>query len=133
MLDGKDLKSIRQEDLAIQLGMLFQEGMNTMPATVFETIMLGRHPHMQSILRDDPADIEIARKAMADLELSDMADRQIGTLSGGELQRLALAMLITQQPNIYLLDEPSNHLDIAFQVKMLALLQRKMKESLNYI
>lgn len=92
------------------------------------SVLLGRHPHVQTLLRDDPADIEIAKKVLNDLDLEEFSERQVDTLSGGERQRLALAMLMAQTPRLFLLDEPSNHLDVAFQVKLLSVLEKRMAE-----
>ena len=92
------------------------------------SVLLGRHPHVQTLLRDDPADIEIAKKVLNDLDLEEFSERQVDTLSGGERQRLALAMLMAQTPRLFRLDEPSNHLDVAFQVKLLSVLENRMAE-----
>lgn len=128
LLNGTDIHSLSRRQLATHIGMLFQEGMDTLPATVMETVMLGRHPHNQSLLMDSVDDLAIARKALQTFDLMDLADRQIETLSGGEQQRLALAMLITQQPEFYLLDEPSNHLDVAFQIRLLSTLENTAQQ-----
>lgn len=122
LIEGSDLDGLGRRELAIRVGMLFQEGSNSLPATVLETAMLGRHPHSQSILGDDADDLAVARNALAAFDLAELSQRQVDSLSGGEKQRLALAMLIAQQPRLYLLDEPSNHLDIAFQTRMLSIL-----------
>lgn len=116
----RNCRDIARRELATRVGMLFQEGVGSLPATVLETVMLGRHPHASSLLSDSDADIAAARHAMAAFDLTDLAERQVETLSGGEQQRLALAMLIAQQPDLYLLDEPNNHLDVAFQVRLLS-------------
>ena len=128
LIDGNALKDIPRRQLAAAVGILFQHGISELPATVMETVLLGRHPHVQSLLRDDPEDLKIAADALQDLKLSNLADRQVDTLSGGERQRLALAMLIAQTPGLFLMDEPSNHLDLVFQVELLALLDRKLKQ-----
>ncbi len=128
VINGKNINDTPRQELASIVGILFQEGISVLPATVIETVMLGRHPHVQSLLIDDPADIEIATNALQDLDLEDFADRQVDTLSGGERQRLALAMLIAQTPKLFLLDEPSNHLDVAFQVKLLSVLEKRLNE-----
>ena len=125
---GTRLADTSRRELSCRVGMLFQEGVDVLPATVMETVMLGRYPHSRSWLSDDQADVEIARAALAELDLESFAERQLDTLSGGERQRLALAMLIAQQPELYLLDEPSNHLDVAFQTRLLGLLQNKLKD-----
>tara|TARA_B110000858_G_scaffold179560_1_gene216335 strand:+ start:9138 stop:9905 length:768 start_codon:yes stop_codon:yes gene_type:complete len=128
-LDGHSVYDLKQRTLASKVGILFQQGIEALPATVFETVMLGRHPHTQSLLWDDKKDIEIAENALAAFDLDQLKERAVDTLSGGELQRLALAMLLAQTPQLFLLDEPSNHLDVAFQVKLLSVLTNKIAET----
>ena len=128
-LDGHSVHGLKPRELASKVGILFQQGIETMPATVFETVMLGRHPHTQSLLWDEQQDIEIAENALAAFELDRLKERAVNTLSGGEQQRLALAMLLAQTPELFLLDEPSNHLDVAFQVKLLSVLTDKIAET----
>ena len=127
-LNDANIKELRRSELAREIGILFQDGLETLPSTVLETVMLGRHPHVQSLFKDDSNDIAIAQKALADFSLQDIQDRQINSLSGGEKQRVAIAMLTTQSPNMYLLDEPSNHLDIAYQMDILNILLRRLTE-----
>ena len=127
-INEKNIADTPRRELASTTGILFQEGISAVPATVIETVMLGRHPHVQSLLKDDAADIEIATNALRDLDLEDFSQRQVDTLSGGERQRLALAMLLAQTPKLFLLDEPSNHLDVAFQVKLLSVLEKRLSE-----
>ena len=128
-LDGVSVYDLKQRELASKVGILFQHGIEALPATVFETVMLGRHPHTQSLLWDDQNDIEIAESALTAFDLDRLKNRAVDTLSGGELQRLALAMLLAQTPQLFLLDEPSNHLDVAFQVKLLTVLTNKVAET----
>lgn len=117
---GNDITAIARRELATRVGMLFQEGMDTLPASVLETVMLGRHPHNKSLFNDSEEDKQIALQALRSFDLEDYSKRKLDTLSGGEQQRLALAMLYTQRPDLYLLDEPSNHLDVAFQIRLLS-------------
>jgi len=127
-LNDTNVKEFRRSELAREIGILFQDGLETLPSTVLETVMLGRHPHVQSLFKDNSDDIAIAQKALADFSLQEIQDRQINSLSGGEKQRVAIAMLTTQSPNMYLLDEPSNHLDIAYQMDILNTLLRRLTE-----
>ena len=127
-LNDANIKELRRSELAREIGILFQNGLETLPSTVLETVMLGRHPHVQSLFKDDSDDIAIAQKALADFSLQEIQNRQINSLSGGEKQRVAIAMLTTQSPNMYLLDEPSNHLDIAYQMDILNILLRRLTE-----
>jgi len=116
---GQPVTELGRRELSHRIGMLFQEGVDVLPATVMETVLLGRYPHSRGWLTDDASDLAIAKSALSDLDLEAFAKRKLATLSGGERQRLALAMLIAQQPELYLLDEPSNHLDVAFQTRLL--------------
>lgn len=128
-LDQKNIHELKARDLASKVGILFQQGIEALPATVFETVILGRHPHTQSLLWDNEKDIKIAQNALMAFDLDQLQERTVDTLSGGELQRLALAMLLAQTPQLFLLDEPSNHLDVAFQVKLLSVLTNKVAEN----
>lgn len=127
-LDEQNVSQLSQRELAQKIGILFQQGIEALPATVFETVMLGRHPHIQSLFWDEARDIEIAEQALAAFELETLRERGVDTLSGGEQQRLALALLLAQTPQIFLLDEPSNHLDVAFQVKLLSVFTNKLAD-----
>ena len=125
-LEGKSLAALGGKPLARRIGLLFQQGLPAMPKTVFETAMLGRYPHHQSLWKDDPEDIMVVENALRDFDLAHLSARSIQSLSGGEAQRLALAQLVTQAPSLYLLDEPSNHLDLAHQLKGLQRLKSKV-------
>jgi iron complex transport system ATP-binding protein len=122
LLQGVALNAWSRKSLATRLGMLFQSSSDEMPASVEETVLLGRHPHLPDWQWEGAQDQALARAALADVGLQAMAGREVASLSGGERQRLALAMLLAQQPQLYLLDEPGNHLDIAYQVSALQLL-----------
>src|SRR5690606_20877040 len=82
-----------------------------------------RHPHLDRWSWESAADTAIAATALARVGLADFAQRSVQTLSGGERQRLAIATLLVQQPDLYLLDEPLNHLDLNHAMATLALLR----------
>ena len=128
-LGGMDINTITRRQLAREMGLLFQEGDSNMPATVLETVLLGRHPYSQNLLWDSEADIRLCRDTLALVGLADLHQRQVSTLSGGEKQRLAIALLLAQSPTIMLLDEPSNHLDIDYQIRLLELLSGRARSS----
>ena len=72
-----------------------------------ETALVGRHPHLSAWGRETRADRALARQALDDVGLADLAERSCMDLSGGESRRLALATLLVQNPAIMLLDEPN--------------------------
>lgn len=102
-------------------GVLPQQQNDPFPSTVLETALVGRHPHLGRWDWESTADRAIARQALAAVGLADFAEREVHTLSGGERQRLAVAQLLTQQPQLFLLDEPLTHLDLAHQVSVMDL------------
>jgi iron complex transport system ATP-binding protein len=105
-------------------GLLAQSQSDAFPASVMETALIGRHPHLGRWAWEDSADEKIARNALKAVGLAGLEQREVHTLSGGERQRLAIATLLTQQPLLYLLDEPLAHLDLNHQIAMLDLVRR---------
>jgi iron complex transport system ATP-binding protein len=127
-LDGMALSAQPRRSIARRLGLLPQDNHDAFPATVFETALLGRHPHLSPWGWESVEDHSLARTALAQVGLADWDERRIDTLSGGERRRLAVATLLTQAPNIMLLDEPTNHLDLHHQIELLKLLSRQAQE-----
>ena len=115
----------QQRQLARQRGYLAQRQNDPFPATVLETALVGRHPHLGRWDWESPADRRIAASALERLELGELSERDVQTLSGGERQRLAVAQLLTQQARLYLLDEPLAHLDLAHQVSVMELFRQQ--------
>jgi len=125
---GENINAIPAQQLAQLRGFLFQECNDPFSATVMETVLIGRHPHLKSWQWESANDIDIANAALAEAGLSDLAHRIVTTLSGGERRRLALATLLTQQPRLFFLDEPTNHLDLQHQIQMMQLLTQRAKK-----
>ncbi len=111
-----------------KLGLLLQDSNDIFPSTVLETVMIGRHPHLKFWEMESQGDFELARRALTDVSLEGVQDRQVDTLSGGERRRLAIATLLVQNPELFLLDEPTNHLDMRYQITLLEMLIRKANE-----
>ncbi len=120
---GKALDQLSRRQIARHLGFLAQDNEDPYPATVIETALIGRHPHIDFWRWESASDRVRAHKALRAVGLADAADRQVATLSGGERRRLAIATLLSQAPRAYLLDEPLEALDLAFQVRLLRLLR----------
>ncbi len=125
-IQGSDLSKLKQREIAQRIGLLFQDQIDALPASVLETALLGRHPHARGRLFDNEADLVSARESLSRLGLLELETREVSSLSGGERQRLALATLLAQKPNLLLLDEPSNHLDLGFQTNLIELLRREV-------
>jgi iron complex transport system ATP-binding protein len=126
-LDGMRIRDLPRRERARQLGILFQETPPGFPATVLETILSGRHPHLGFWEQEGAADIETAQQALAAVGLEGFAERNVTTLSGGERRRMELATLLAQDPSVCLLDEPVNHLDPHYQVLLLRLVSERVR------
>jgi len=87
-------------------------------------VMLGRNPHLGLLQWESKEDFNIARKSMSLTEIDYLSRRKLGEISGGERQRAMLALAITQQSPIMLLDEPTSNLDIYHQIKIMKLIKK---------
>lgn len=128
LLDGKSYAEHGLRAAARLRGWLGQDRSDPFASTVLETVLTGRHPHLDRWSWESGADADIARAALAAMSLAGMEEREIHTLSGGERQRAAIATLLAQQPRLYLLDEPLAHLDLNHQIATLELLTRRSQD-----
>ena len=126
-LNGNNISDVDPRQIAMSLALLPQYTDDIFPATVFDTVMIGRHPHIGRFRWESNDDQEIARDALRQVDLGDLASRDVNTLSGGERRRLAVAQVLTQSPRIYLLDEPTNHLDPQHQLDVLQIFTNKAR------
>jgi iron complex transport system ATP-binding protein len=118
-LNATPLCQLSRRQVAQKLGVVFQHYEDNFPATVLETVLQGRHPHLHSWQWESAEDHRIARHAIAQLGLSGYETRNIQTLSGGERQRVSIAALLAQETGLLLLDEPTNHLDLHHRLQVL--------------
>jgi iron complex transport system ATP-binding protein len=121
LLGDTPYTSLSRRVVAQRLGLLPQDLEDAFVTTVMETVLIGRHPHLALWQWESAADEAIARRALAQVEMSEFIARRTNTLSGGEQRRVAVAALLAQQVQAYLLDEPTNHLDPHHQLAVLGL------------
>jgi iron complex transport system ATP-binding protein len=119
-LDERALSTLNAGARARAIGLLLQEEPLEFWGSVLEYAGLGRYPHRRVRLAAEPGNDTIAHEQVDLLELGALAARPLATLSGGERQRARLALVLTQQPVYYLLDEPLQHLDLRHQARVLA-------------
>ena len=120
LLDGMPLKNLSRRHIAQRLGLLMQQSEDGLPATVLETALIGRHPHIDFWRWESHNDVNIARRALKLTGLDGLEQRSQTQLSGGERRRLDIATVLTQDPRVLLLDEPSQQLDLHHQLALLS-------------
>ncbi len=127
-LEGRELRRWKRRDLGLKVGLLPQRTIVSFPFAVCDLIDLGRLPHRQSFerrrRRDDDRIVEAARAVGVEALLF----RPVTELSGGESQRVMIAMLLVQDPAVFLLDEPTSALDPCQAVRVLGLLRHLARE-----
>ena len=119
-LDGQEILNLNRKSVARRVGMMQQHTVYVFDASVLQTVLTGRHPHLGNWQRESSVDVAKAQSAINQLGLDGLENRSVTQLSGGEARRLAFATLLVQEPDIMLLDEPSNHLDLKHQVSIMS-------------
>ncbi|KPN22000.1 ABC transporter ATP-binding protein [Arthrobacter sp. Edens01] len=125
-VDGLDVSSAPGKDLARKMAILRQDNHLTVRLTVRDLVGFGRYPHNGG--RPTSVCREKIGQAMAFLDLTELADRFVDELSGGQRQRAFIAMVLAQDTDYLLLDEPLNNLDMKHSVEMMRLLRRLTDE-----
>jgi iron complex transport system ATP-binding protein len=128
-LDGRETSTLGRTELARLLAVVPQEPATPPWMTVGEYVLLGRTPHLGALAKEGTRDREATARALVRLDLLPYRDRALGTLSGGEKQRVVVARALAQEARIVLLDEPTASLDIGHQQQALELLDALRGES----
>jgi iron complex transport system ATP-binding protein len=128
-LDGRAVGELSRSELARLVAVVPQEPSTPPWMTVAEYVLLGRTPHLGPLAKEGARDRDAAARALGRLDLLPFAGRRLGTLSGGEKQRVVVARALAQEARIVLLDEPTAALDIGHQQQALDLLDGLRGES----
>lgn len=128
-LENKNIRAYRPAQLARKIGVLAQNNYAGYAYTVEEVVGLGRYAHSAGFLsaKDDGGRQHI-EDALALTGLTALRDHSVLTLSGGELQRTFLAQVLAQDPQILILDEPANHLDLVYQKHIFSLIRQWLQQ-----
>jgi iron complex transport system ATP-binding protein len=122
-MDGRELSGMSRRQVARVVGLVPQQTKMTAQITVYDAVALGRLPHQDLTGKLLQEDEKLIQDAVTRTELDGLLLREVSQLSGGEAQRVAVAMVLAQAPSVFLLDEPSSALDPRHTVKVFSLLR----------
>ena len=127
-LNGLNLRHLKRKAVAQKVAMVPQQFHMPFAFRVEEVVVLGRTPFLKMLSDGGRRERDIVSQAIEAIGVKPLAQRFFNELSGGERQKVILAMAIAQQPQLLLLDEPTAHLDISHQVEILQLMRNLNKE-----
>lgn len=127
-ISGRALATLSRPAIARHVAVVPQALETLFPFSVREIVALGRTARLDAFGRAGPQDAAAVARALELLDLTPLADRRIDQISGGERQRVVLAMALAQEAPVLLLDEPTVHLDPAHQLATIALVRRLARE-----
>lgn len=122
LVDKDNVKQMKSNDFSKRVSILKQSNFMNVRLTIRELVSFGRFPHSRGRLTAE--DLRIVNQAMDYMDLMDMQDDYLDELSGGQRQRAFIAMVIAQDTDYILLDEPLNNLDMKHSVQIMKILRR---------
>ncbi|MFH1153885.1 MAG: ABC transporter ATP-binding protein [Pseudomonadota bacterium] len=125
-INGRNILSMQRRQIAQSLGYVPQAIPSRFSASVFETVLTGRRPHIS--WRPSTRDLDVTAQVMTSLNLDDLAMRDMARLSGGQAQKVLLARALVQETPYLLLDEPTSNLDLRHQLEMLEIIAQLSRE-----
>jgi iron complex transport system ATP-binding protein len=123
-LNNMDISHLSRSQVAKVVGYVPQIHQPAFPFSVLDAVLVGRTPHLGLLESPKPEDVRIADQVIQSLGISHLREKPYTQLSGGERQLVIFARVLTQQPALLLLDEPTSHLDFGNQIRLLRVVKK---------
>jgi iron complex transport system ATP-binding protein len=132
-VDGRAVDAWTRRDLARAVGVVSQRESIAFPLTTRELVAMGRYPHLGPLAPEAEIDRAAVARALEACHLGQLAERDVGTLSGGELQRARFARALATEPRALVLDEPTAGLDIRHEMELLELVRTSAERGMTVL
>lgn len=133
LFKGKNIKTMDHAELSRGIGYIPQIHNSTFPFTVLDVVLMGRSPHLELFSSPGEKDIKIAEGSLKEMGINHLAQTPYTEISGGEQQLVFIARILTQQPEILILDEPTSHLDFGNQVRTLTTIENLANKGISVV
>lgn len=125
-LDGKDMRRLRRKEIAKKMAYHPQKTSYDFPVTIFDVVLTGRYPY--SSWANDANQEEHVWEVLKMMGLEELALKDYNRISGGQQQKVIIARALAQEADILLLDEPTSDLDIRYQLEVMELVRKLVRE-----
>ncbi len=129
MFEEEDIQHMSLKKLSQKIAFVPQDTMINFPFTVEEIVLMGRIPHLKRLQHESKKDRDIALRSLELTDVLSLRNKNINELSAGERQRVIIARALAQEPSLMFLDEPTSHLDIGHEIRLLDLLKKLNKNN----
>ena len=133
LIDGESVKGKTVTEIAKKVANVPAELRNSFGLTVYETVMLGRYPHLKNMWWETNEDETIVMDTMKKFGVYHLMDKQLNMLSSGEMQRVLIAKAYVQEPRLMLVDEPTSHLDMKYKLNVMEYLRAMVKKDMTIL
>lgn len=133
LIDGETVLNKTPGEVAKKVANVPAELKASFGLTVFETVMLGRYPHLKNIWWEEESDEELVQETLKKFGVHHLQDRPLNMLSSGEMQRVLIAKAYVQEPRLMLVDEPTSHLDMKYKLEVMEYLSAMVRKDMTIL